>query len=271
MSETLTPRKITKYPGIDEGFYIIGSRCNEEKICKYTTMARFKEWLETGKIPFSEPSKWLDPYERLFYNADYQGELGIDFKCKLLAFCMTPTTSCEAAWKVYKYGNGPKDGEKGLCVQLVFDYAKLRKCLAEAIAKMPEYKLYEGKVTYRATKTIRRLRKIGDEIHNRFFHDKRNFGLKEFLSLMLIKRPAYQYENEIRFFLTYKDGLEIKETGISIEWHKCLNHIVVDEDAYKSSNTFEKFEQLCKKHHVYVLKKHNLYDDSGIAPAFANN
>ncbi len=216
--------------------------------------------LENGTIRFIEPKSWKDPYEKLFYCANYKKELGWKKNMPtLLATCITPTTSCEAAWKVYTYGES--EGKKGLCTQFVFDFEALRK---ELLANIPSgLKMYEGEVTYRQTSTIKKLRTKKTDLFKRFFSSELN--IETSLSLMLIKRPAYRYENEIRLFLyteneSYQFGKnnQCEYVDIKIDFAKCLKKIVVDEKATKEQLSI--ISNLAKELKIKTIG-HRLYNE----------
>lgn len=248
------------------GLHILGRECTEPKICKYMTMHKAEDWLNKDCLCFSEPSAFVEPYEKIFYETDFEEEIGIKFKQKLTVLCMTPTTSCEASWKVYKYGKTKKDGKDGLTVQFVFDLPKLRECMAENASKLKDFKLYEGKIEYMATKTIDTIRTIGSDLYLRFFGDKKKFSLSHFLSLLLIKRPAFRYENELRFFLVNeKDNTSILPQ-LSFDFAKCTVRVVVDEEV--GQQEFEQFKKLCHKKGIRDVRKHNLYNEERISPCF---
>lgn len=257
-SNRLEPRSIREnYHGTNR-YYILGNKCREEIVCKYMDLETAEKCLENGTIRFIEPKSWKDPYEKLFYFANYKKELGWKKNMPtLLATCITPTTSCEAAWKVYTYGK--TEGKKGLCTQFVFDFEALRK---ELLANIPSgLKMYEGKVTYRQTSTINKLRTIDSYLFKRFFSSELN--IETCLSLMLIKRPAYRYENEIRIFLyteneshQFKKYNSSKYIDIKIDFAKCLKKIVVDEKATKDQlsvikNRVKKLNIKTTKHKLY--------------------
>lgn len=216
--------------------------------------------LENGTIRFIEPKSWKDPYEKLFYCANYKKELGWKKNMPtLLATCITPTTSCEAAWKVYTYGKA--EGKKGLCTQFVFDFEALRK---ELLANIPSgFKMYEGEVTYRQTSTIKKLRTKKTDLFKRFFSSELN--IETSLSLMLIKRPAYRYENEIRLFLytenesyQFEENNKCKYIDIKIDFAKCFKKIVVDDNSKEDQLSIIK--DRAKELNIETIK-HKLYNE----------
>lgn len=272
MTERLEPKEITG--SVHGKYHFLGVKYDKKddskkkviKVCKYMNLKNAESCIENQSLWFASPSSWMDPYERIFHKGNFS-EAGFKLTTTpshVLATCFTPTTSCEASWKVYLYGKD--QGKEGLCVQFVFDFEKLRNELAE---QMPQEKeIYEGRVIYKTTRTINTLRTKGSEIFNRFFKNP-SIGLETYLSLLLIKRPAFQYEDEIRLFLIglHKDDYYSFKCDLS----KCIDHIVVDENITELQ--LMEFKNLCKRHKIKEgkIKTHNLYIYDENEPLFLNN
>lgn len=244
----------------------IGKQDKSGKLCKYKNMKDAEQWIREGKITFVEPSAWNDPYEKLFYEADLKRELGINFSQKVLAFCVTRQLSSEPAWVVYKYGKSctTKDG---LVVQMVINQQKFREKLSEYVDKHPGVKLHEGCVDYKCTSTITRIRTVTDVLHKPYFHPAEDFNLVRFLSLLLIKRKAYDYEKEIRYFLTFDDESMCKKDkdghlyyDLDIPLSDCITKVVIDHEAQKNKAAdITTFKQICNEKGIkYSI--HNLYN-----------
>lgn len=206
---------------------------------KYMSVDTFIVSLVNRKWRFVEPKKWKDKYEGRFYNADYTRVLNGSRNPvrKVFATCITQSPASEAAWKVYSHGQGLSSK----CLQIKIDMKELRKqlCANFAIAgsgtsaALTRGLIYEGKVYYELTDyQIDNLNKPTSEFYETFFKD---FTLEKFLKLLLLKRKAYSYEDEIRVFLVpdpvvfiqskKKDGDYI---DISIDWSKVIQEIRVE-------------------------------------------
>lgn len=244
----------------------IGPSDNSGQLCKYKNLKDAEQWIENGTIRFVEPSSWNDPYEKLFYEADLKKELEIDFSQKVLAFCVTTKMSNEAAWVVYKYGK-KYTMKEGLVVQMVINQQKFRRMLSEFAHKNPAVKLYEGRVNYKCKNTITRIRTKTDVLHKKHFFPSNGFNINHFLSLLLIKRKAFDYENEIRYFLIVEDESLCKKDmyghlyfDLSIPLADCLTKVVIDHEAEKENAAdITSFEEICKKNKIKYTY-HNLYN-----------
>lgn len=207
---------------------------------KYMSLDSFIVSLVNHTWRFVEPKKWKDKYEGRFYNANYSKVLsgsGNPVR-KTYATCITQSPASEAAWKVYSHGQGL--GSK--CIQLKLDMNELRKQLCHQLvilgvkaSKIPNVKglLFEGKVYYELTDNqIDNLNKPGNDFYDTFFQ---GFSLVKFLKLLLLKRKAYSYEDEIRLFFIPDPSQQIdpkKHDGdsidIPIEWKRIIKEIKID-------------------------------------------
>ena len=183
--------------------YLIEDKVTLRYIYRYIPLATL-----TQSIEFKEPSQWWDEFEKRFYCAEYNQQKYPGYPKKLFALCTTAERDSEAGWKMYKHTEDP-------LIQIKIN----RKKFIEALSlyyKNKDVAIYEGKVNYDIkeahisilhmpsyTKTIKEVEKIypvkgHDEIFN-------NFDMDSYLSLLLLKRDAYSYENEIRYFIVPLD------------------------------------------------------------------
>lgn len=207
---------------------------------KYMSLDSFIVSLVNHTWRFVEPKKWKDKYEGRFYNADYSKVLSGSSNPvrKTYATCITQSPASEAAWKVYSHGQGL--GSR--CIQLKLDMAELRKQLCQQLivkgvnaskSSSVRGSLYEGKVYYELSDSqIDNLNKPGQDFYDTFFQ---SFSLSKFLKLLLLKRKAYSYEDEIRLFFVPDPSQRInskKHDGdsidIPVDWGKLIKEIKID-------------------------------------------
>lgn len=169
---------------------------------KYMSFRRFDESTGTNNnedgmkeyLTFVTPAKWIDPFESLYYNADFSNH---NYHASPIAcLCVTghPYTNEEASWRAYT-----RKGEKA--IRVGYDIDKLLSLLNE-YANNNNCTIYIGKVNYTLDKKeIINLAKANEQNRLHHFYFPSYMGIEHYLSLMLLKRKAFQYENEIRFFI----------------------------------------------------------------------
>lgn len=223
--------KLNRLKGFSS-YYLIDKGCGKRNLYKYMSMETALICLDTDSIRFSEPNMWPDKFEGLYYKSSYKN-VDPDNKVpkKLWACCLALNKACEASWDVYCKGGS---GLASRCVQFVIDRQELQRQL-DAFAHDNGMKVYEGMADYsHSDYTIENLRKKGNPRYRQFFDP---FTQASFLSLLLIKRQAYQYESELRFFIVPEDQTKVdKYLSVSLDWNKLLKRILID----KSCSEWEK-------------------------------
>lgn len=223
----------------------IGNVPNPNKyLYKYIKIEFVKKWLNKNGdksksiIRFDEPTKWKDRYEARFYTAHYKNHM--NESPALYALCMTVNSESEAPWLVYSNGNAND------CVRLVFRLSKLRTALEQCMIqrKKVDEKIgmfYLGEINYElSNQQIKCLHK--NNKNNKYYEEifNNNFGLENYLSLLLVKRPIFKYEKELRVFYVpdpntaeqkEKEKKHAKFIEFDIDLKKCLVRIDIQKNA----------------------------------------
>lgn len=210
-----------------------------QKIYKYMTLETFMTCLYTGTWRFFEPNKWQDKYERRFYCAKYQFPNAHEAAPKLFATCVTRERNSEASWKVYAGGTGLSQH----CLQLELNLVEFRKQL-QASGLLLE----ENVVTYEYDGYIEKLHQPTNINYRLYFQP---FSRRNFISLLSLKRKAYEYEKEVRFFLIPKDPQGERSHGkqksdfqdIPIKWAKLIKSVRIDKHC--SQAELKSLQQAC--------------------------
>jgi hypothetical protein len=166
------------------------------------------------------PTIWKDPFEKRFIDAKYlkgSSEKTYPIKGQLFCMCMTQTTTSEAHWNIYSNG------------QIGISFKIRRKQLLNVLSNhIDDYDIYIGKVNYLRSQDIK---KSLSEIET--IKDIKPFNInnrKLQIQLLLLKRIAFKYEDEIRILAVKK--YKTKENGIklsySIEPNKLIDTITID-------------------------------------------
>lgn len=223
-----TPSKNTsyfyKYVSLDVALTIFREIYDEEKKTKIAPQT----------IRFVEPPSWDDQYESRFYSANYaQIDNCPESYPKLYATCFTPREESEPAWQIY---NRDKEGLGKRCVQFRLNQIGLRK---ELIKSLKDCTIVEGRVEYKSKYDIQTLHLSTNEKGN---HSKEfdkyfsSFALDNFINLLLLKRTAFEHEQEVRIFIIYDNDKSHKAStkedathkDIPLNWLSMLEGIKVD-------------------------------------------
>lgn len=207
--------------------YYIGDRKKQMYMYKYMDIETAIKCLKGRNIMFVEPILWPDKYESRFYTANYS-KIVKDFNNitpKLYACCFTFSRASEAAWKTYSY---EKTGLASRCVQFRINKRLFREAL-NMHAKDNDCKIYEGPIDYSLTDNqINRLHlPSSGYLYDSIFNN--NFSFHNYLSLLLIKRQAFNYENEYRYFIVPNDGKANDRIFPTIPWSSMIVDVKVDK------------------------------------------
>lgn len=223
-------------------YYKIGSLTGSYYY-KYMDLETALICLENKSLRFAEPSSWQDNYESRFYNANYNmilaGRKETDVCPLIYSTCLTGKKNNEAAWKIYTYG---KVGLGSRCVEFTLDRLEFRK---ELISSLKNYSIYEGLVSYVWEGDVDRMHNkkiiinkefVDNPWYELFFTD---FDKRKYLNLMLLKREAFEHEQETRIMLvpntpTIAKGKKYMRNGkaiygghkdVKIDWGKIIKEV----------------------------------------------
>lgn len=213
-----------KYLSLDVALTIFRKKFDKEKQKEVT--------LQT--IRFVEPPHWDDQYESRFYSANYgRVKNNSGNTPKLYATCFTPREESEPAWQIY---NRDKDGIGKRCVQFKLNQLGLRQ---ELVNNLKNCMIVEGRVEYKSKHDIRTLHLSTNEngshskVYDKYFS---SFTLDNYINLLLLKRTAFEHEQEVRIFIIFDDNKsskaltkdDAKYKDIHLNWLYMLEGIKVD-------------------------------------------
>lgn len=156
---------------------------------KYMPLEYALEMLNNKHLWFANPAIWKDPFEKKFVDANFKDRktskiVRFPWANRVFCLCLTQTATSEAYWNTYIRAN--------IGIAFKFNRAALLDALK---AHSGKYGIYIGKVEYMKTssinKTISNIPFSPAIAHN--LSDPR-FNAR----LLLLKRNAYKYEDEIR-------------------------------------------------------------------------
>lgn len=224
---------------------------------KYMDLETALICLKNKSIRFVQPSEWPDKYERHFYDADYENiSNDPDNTPRIWACCFTTCKMSEASWNTYRYG---KQGLGNKCVKFQISRSKFRDFLRKDRRVRCTF---EGFMDYSISDyDIQHLHLKSSHLHNSIFSP---FELNKYISLLLLKRAAFNYEKEFRFLLTLNKESSDKVIYISINWEELIERIEIDKDMSEMEldvlKTYLRFSNVPEKIIASIMRS-NLYND----------
>lgn len=175
---------------------------------------------------FCNPVIWKDPFEKRFIEAKYQvgnKEVGFPLKGRLFCSCMTQTPTSEAHWNNYS------KGQIGISLKIK------RESLVNVLKKYTnDYNVYIGKVNYIKTNDLKK--KISEIPGIGTIQPLILSNHELLIKLLLLKRIAFTYEDEIRIIIVKKN--KTKENGIKLPYtiqpSDLIERITIDPNVGKN-------------------------------------
>ena len=162
--------------------------------------------LNNKALWFANPATWPDPFERRFLEATYMKggkETTFNWIERVFCTCLTQTSSSEAFWNAYSKG------------EIVIEFRIIREKLLEELKRnATKYDIFIGKVEYMKSADIKKtaIKDIPFDPPLKVPSTKPEYAAR----LFLLKRIAFQYEDEVRIILLKKN--KTKENGIELNY-----------------------------------------------------
>lgn len=184
----------SKLAGYSHIYMLNGYSFSKDKstVFKYMPMDRFINSVDNQELVFVSPETWYDPFEQLYFGIDCssRGYHTEDIVCMCVS--EKSSTNEDASWRVYA-------GSNNKTVRLSLEKDKLL-VLLDDFASKNGFDVFIGRVNYSfEKKDIKGLHNSTSPYYKVYFPSVMN--REHYLSLMLLKRKAFSYENEVRIFL----------------------------------------------------------------------
>lgn len=213
----------------------------QNSLYKYMCFEPLVKAVDEKELIFVSPLKWRDPFERRFFQTEYRSRNFVLPQIACMCLTNRSTTNEEASWKMYVNSN-----DKAL--RITYNYKKICDIL-EQYAATDHCKIYIGKVIYDFDKReIESLHKpSSDDNYKTFFPQQ--FDIEHYLSLMLIKRKSFQFENEVRVFIVRDAGMSfdnglLRIKGVDYKNNDLISQIMIAPyEPLPDNDTISKFRK----------------------------
>jgi hypothetical protein len=204
-------------------------RKKNARLYRFVTIRNLKGTIQSGKIRLSYPeTDWNDPYEKYFLQSHYnttKGKQKLPARNRIFGMCFSERYNSEAFWQVYSPN---KDG-----IKATIRIAKLITYLE----KIRGVDFYFGKVNYKISSEFAVIPQtmigLKEEIEQGIVGSKQ-------IELMMIKRKAFLYEEEIRLYAVTK--VSGAEFYIDIDLNAVVEKYHLDPRMEKRDSEFYKAE-----------------------------
>jgi hypothetical protein len=174
-------------------------------------------WFKTGENVLVRPKRWLDPFENFILQspAVLNGEIiRWDFADKFVGQCWTLHKASDAMWQIYSNAN------EGIRVRTTI--RKALEGLTSYAGEKAHYQAHIGKVRYLPDRKLRAFANSAISIP---------LTPADFAKTLLVKRPAFKHEREIRLLFFADPEDLIGNDGLfryRVNPHEMIDQLMVD-------------------------------------------
>ncbi|KAF0190877.1 MAG: hypothetical protein FD165_2338 [Gammaproteobacteria bacterium] len=187
-------------------------------VYRITTVERLKELFLSRSNTLVKPKLWNDPFENFILSSKVRMKSGkiveYNYHERMYGQCWTFHKASDAMWRIY----APE--ENG--VRLRSTIATLRRELDRAHPEHTDVKCCVGRVRYLSS------RKMKQVANNTF--DNYGIGVDRIFNSLLVKRPAFSHERELRLLYFEMDDSKLDEETYSykVDPHVMISQIMLD-------------------------------------------
>ena len=213
---------LQKAEGFENIYFLNGfssNKNNKERILyRYRPFLSALKDFSANKLGFVSPVLWKDKFERRFLFTDYSKYNFSGKTVRCMCFASDNAMNEEASWKSYNFE------EKDTVIRMSIKSSELLFAL-DNFAKKQKSKVFVGEAIYGASvDEIENIHKQCKKYNQIFFSD--SFNIEHYLFLMLLKRKAFIYENEIRVFILHDNNTSTRETEYSDKEKKSTTKLI---------------------------------------------
>ena len=244
-----------------EGFF------SSKLLHKYMSLEYALKTLSNKQLWFANPITWKKKKKKRFIEATFINNgktTNFQWKNKVFCICMTQTATSEAYWNTYSNS------------QIGIEFRINKDILFNELESIKnQYDIFIGKVEYMKTADIRKV----PLSHIPFSEPVPVLNTPEWNArLLLLKRIAYKYEDEIRIILVKKS--KTQENGINLNYNctntELIHSIILDpklqdnttemlKDMFENKYDFKPTKNINGKTYRRVLKS-QLYAEQKVQP-----
>jgi len=197
----------------------LSARDRDLYVYRIISVPRLLEFFAKRENVLVKPRLWEDPFENFILNSPVQipsGEIAtISFRDKVYGQCWTRQTASDAMWRIYS--------PKANAVRIRSTPRRLAESLSAARSKWAQVEVFVGTVRYLNTK------KLASFAANAF-RDAAIPTPRMFANTLLVKRPAFKHEREIRLLFFPRDDKDAAADlfGYDVDPHMLVDQIMID-------------------------------------------
>lgn len=200
---------------MNKNFLFLNQRQIDEPVYRILSSTRLFELFNSHMNVLVRPTLWDDPFENFVLKAPVRtqgGELGdFGFRDDLYGQCWTFQRASDAMWRIY---SADKQG-----VRIRSTPRKLLASLSAGLGNWASSQAFIGKVRYLPDAKMR-------QFARQVFAD--GLDAERIVSTLLVKRPAFEHEREVRLVYFDREGSEAELYRYRVDAHHLIDQMMTD-------------------------------------------
>ncbi len=201
-----------------DNFINIDLNTKDQFIYRIISLKRLFELFSTKHNVLVSPKKWEDPFENFILKSKailHDGEIvDFGFRDDFYGQCWSRHRASDAMWRIYSPGSNS--------VRIRTTIPKLADSLAKNLIPKQNIQCFIGKVRY-----LNNSKLMG--FANNIFKGRINPQAHEVAETLLVKRPAFKHENEVRLlYFKSENGIARDIYRYDIDPHDLIDQIMID-------------------------------------------
>lgn len=220
---------------------------HDQYIYRIISLERLNQLFNDRVNVLVSPELWDDPFENFIMKSNVRFNDGIiadiGFSDDYYGQCWTLHKASDAMWRIYSHD------QKGVRIRTTV--RKLAESLSMTLGKRKNVQSYIGKVKYLPNK---RLMEFANTVYKCLPHHM------SFAETLLVKRPAFSHEKEVRLIYTDKgEQRDSKLFSYPINPHELIDQIMIDPRLTKDEANQVKKQIVASTTYKGTIKRSLLY------------
>lgn len=203
----------------DENYIDLPEPLRSRHIYRIISIQRLFELFDNRQNVLVKPKMWEDPFENFILHSRIRLQTGqiaqFGFHDQFYGQCWTLHTASDAMWRIYS-----KDGT---AVRIRSTIRTVAESLSKVLGDLAQIQAYIGKVRYLSSRRL-------TAYANDWFPGARKLTSKHSAQTLLIKRPAFKHEREVRL-LYFQHDAHLATSDLywySVDPHELIDQIMID-------------------------------------------
>lgn len=203
----------------DENYIDIPKPLRSRRVYRIIPVEYLFDIFDNRQNVLVKPKLWQDPFENFILRSRIRLRTGqiaqFGFHDQFYGQCWTLHTASDAMWRIYS--------QAGTAVRIRSTIRRVAESLSKELGEFAQIQAYMGRVQYLSNKRL-------TSYANSWFPGARALTSRRSAQTLLIKRPAFKHEREVRL-LYFQHSAHLTAGDLywySVDPHELIDQIMID-------------------------------------------